>query len=68
VAADAWFPLDDERSARIEELTVRLLRNQLEDAALLTAEEIDRHLANLALGNVAILQPPLVGAWGTKPS
>ena len=68
VAADAWFPLDDERSGRIEELTIRLLRSQLEDASLLTAEEIDRHLANLAANRVAILQPPLVGAWGTKPS
>jgi SAM-dependent methyltransferase len=66
VHADAWFPLVDERSTRIEQLTVALLRNQLEDAGLLEAEEIDEHLANLAAGRVQVVQPPLVGAWGRK--
>ena len=66
VAADAWFPLVDERSAAIERLTVTLLRNQLEDAGLLSAEEIDEHLSNLDAGRVTVVQPPLVGCWAWR--
>jgi SAM-dependent methyltransferase len=66
IGADAWFPLVDARSERIEQLTVTLLRNQLEDAGLLLAEEIDLHLANLEAGRVTIVQPPLVGCWGWR--
>jgi SAM-dependent methyltransferase len=67
IGADAWFPLVDERSASIERLTVLLLRNQLEDAGLLGADEIDQHLANLDGGRVTVVQPPLVGCWAWRP-
>lgn len=66
VQADAWFPLVDERSATIERLTVTLLRNQLEDAGLLTSDEIDTHLKNLAESRVTVVQPPLIGAWAWR--
>jgi SAM-dependent methyltransferase len=66
IGADAWFPLVDPASERIERLTVTLLRNQLEDAGLLAAAEIDEHLANLEAGRVRVVQPPLIGCWGWR--
>jgi hypothetical protein len=68
VTADAWFPLDDERSQAIERLTVALLGDTLIDAGLVTPSEIDAHLANLDEGLVHVVQPPLVACWGSKAS
>ncbi len=66
VHAEAWFPLVDERSQRIEELTVLLLRDKLLAAGLLDAHELDVHQANLAHSLVTVVQPPLVGCWGRR--
>jgi len=66
VQAEAWFPLVDQRSQRIEQLTVLLLRDRLVAAGLLSAPEIKKHLANLKRGLVHVVQPPLVGCWGHR--
>jgi SAM-dependent methyltransferase len=66
VQAEAWFPLVDERSQRIEQLTVGLLRGKLLAAGLLEVHELDEHQANLAHGLVSVVQPPLVGCWGRR--
>jgi hypothetical protein len=32
-----------------------------------TAEDIDRHLANVAAGRLDLAQPPMISAWSRRP-
>jgi len=67
VAADAYFPIAHPACAALEIATVRMLRAQLVDRGLATAEEIERHLANVAAGRLDLAQPPMISAWGRRP-
>ncbi len=67
VAADAFVPLRHPASVDLEKTTIRMVRDQLVARQLATAEEIDRHLANVATGRLDLAQPPLISAWGRKP-
>jgi len=66
VAADAWFPVALPASARLESATVRQLRDRLVDAGVASAQDIERHLANVAAGRIDLSQPPMISAWGRK--
>ncbi|WP_200308681.1 methyltransferase domain-containing protein [Streptomyces adelaidensis] len=66
VAADAYFPVASPACAALESTTMHRLREALVTANLATAEEIDRHLANVASGATDIAAPPLISAWGRK--
>ena len=67
VAADAFVPLRHPASVDLEKTTIRMVRDQLVARQLATAEEIDRHLANVATGRLDLAQPPLISVWGRKP-
>ncbi|WP_340380997.1 methyltransferase [Streptomyces sp. SS7] len=66
VEADAYFPVTSPASAALESATVRQIRDRLLGAGLATAEEIDRHLANVASGTMDLATAPMISAWGRK--
>ena len=67
VGADAYFPVTLPACAPLEIATVGLIRERLLAARLATAEEIDRHVANVAAGRLDLAQPPMISAWGRRP-
>ncbi|WVK79107.1 methyltransferase domain-containing protein [Dactylosporangium sp. AC04546] len=66
VEADASFPITGPACVRLEEATVRQIRDRLLAAGLATAGEIDEHLANLATGTLDVATSPMVSAWGRR--
>ncbi|KUO13492.1 methyltransferase [Streptomyces sp. DSM 15324] len=66
VEADAYFPVTSPACAALESATVRQIRDRLLGAGLATAEEIDRHLANVASGTMDLATAPMISAWGRK--
>lgn len=67
VAADAYFPIARPQCAQLETATIRLIREQLVAHGIVSPEEIDRHLANVAAGRLDLAQPPMISAWGRRP-
>ncbi|HVV09527.1 methyltransferase domain-containing protein [Amycolatopsis sp.] len=67
VRADAYFPITSPACAALEEATVRQVRSGLIAAGLATGEEIERHLANIAVGGIDLATSPMITAWGRKP-
>lgn len=67
VRADAYFPITSPACAVLEDATVRQIRAGLVEKGLATDEEIDRHLANVAAGNLDLATAPLVSASGRAP-
>jgi SAM-dependent methyltransferase len=66
VSADAYFPITSPACAALEAATVRQIRAGLVAADLATDDEIDRHLANVATGQLDLATAPLISAWGRK--
>ncbi|MGW0707618.1 methyltransferase domain-containing protein [Streptomyces sp. NPDC002643] len=66
VEADAYFPVAAPACAALETSTIQQLRAHLVAAGLVTDEEIDRHLANVASGTMDIATAPLISAWGRR--
>jgi SAM-dependent methyltransferase len=66
VQADAYFPVASPACAALESATVRQIRDQLVTAGLATDQEIDRHLANVAAGDMDLATAPMISAWGRK--
>jgi len=66
VEADACFPLSSPACAALESATVRQIRDQLVTAGIATAQDIDRHLANVASGDMDLATAPMISAWGRK--
>jgi SAM-dependent methyltransferase len=66
VGADAWFPLAGADSARLQQTMIERQRERLLAAGLLTAAEIDRHLADIAGGRLDLTTFAVVSAWGRK--
>ncbi|WP_055597522.1 hypothetical protein [Streptomyces hirsutus] len=66
VRADACFPIAAPACAALESATVRLARDQLVTAGVATAQDIDRHLANVAAGILDLATAPMISAWGRK--
>ncbi len=67
VRADAYFPITSPACAVLEAATVRQIRHRLVAAGLATDEEIDRHLANVATGQLDLATAPMISAWGRRP-
>ncbi len=66
VGADAYFPLAGPDSARLQQTMIERQRERLLAAGLLTAAEIDRHLADIAAGRLDLTTFTVVSAWGRK--
>ncbi len=66
VEADAYFPITSPACAALESATVRQVRDHLVAAGHVTAQDIDRHLANVAAGAMDLATAPLISAWGRK--
>jgi SAM-dependent methyltransferase len=67
VAADAFFPITSPACDLLETATVKQVREGLVAQGLASAEEIDRHLANIATGRLDLATSPMVSAWGRRP-
>jgi SAM-dependent methyltransferase len=68
VRADASFPVAHPACNRLETATIHLIWDQLVDNGIATDEEIELHLANVAAGTLDLTQPPMIAAWGRRPS
>ena len=66
--ADASFPVAHPACTRLETATIQLIADQLLDNGIATVEEIELHLANVAAGRLDLTQPPMIAAWGRRPS
>lgn len=66
VRADSYFPITSPACAVLEAATVEHVRDQLLAAGLATDEEIERHLANVATGELDLATAPMITAWGRK--
>jgi hypothetical protein len=53
-------------SSELERATMLQLRDRLVAAGLARAEEVDRHVANLAGGRLDVMTSPLISCWGRK--
>lgn len=67
VEADAYFPITSPACTVLEEATVHQVRDKLVAAGLATDEDIDRHLANIAAGDLDLATSPMISAWGRRP-
>jgi SAM-dependent methyltransferase len=67
VAADAFFPMTSPACDLLETATVKQVREGLIAHGHASAEEIDRHLANIATGRLDLATSPMVSAWGRRP-
>lgn len=67
VSADAYLPLALPATLELEEANVRQVRDELIAGGHATAEEVDRHLANLDAAKLDVAMSILVSAWGRKP-
>jgi SAM-dependent methyltransferase len=67
VAADAFLALRHPAAPELERATISMIRDELVEHGIATAEELDRHLDAVGTGRLDLAQPPLVSAWGRKP-
>jgi SAM-dependent methyltransferase len=68
VQADAFFPITSPACTELEIATVLQVRGRLVAAGLATDAEIERHLTNVAGGELDLATAPLISAWGRKPA
>ena len=66
VAADAFFPITSPACTALELATVQQIRGRLVAAGLATDEQIERHLANVATGQLDLATSPMISAWGRR--
>jgi len=66
VAATVHFPLSHPAGARLEAATVAMIREGLIAGNLATAEDITRHLDNLAAGRLDVATAPMISCWGRR--
>ncbi|WP_458243109.1 methyltransferase domain-containing protein [Streptomyces sp. MAI_2237] len=66
VAADVYFPLASPACAALESATIRQIRGRLVEAGLATDQDIDTHLANVAVGGMDLATAPMISAWGRR--
>jgi SAM-dependent methyltransferase len=67
IEAEAHFPVTSPASATLERATVEQTRTGLVGAGLVTDDEVDRHLANLAHGRLDVATAPMVSTRGRRP-
>jgi SAM-dependent methyltransferase len=68
VAAEAWFPVARPECAPLEIATIAMIRGDLLDQGIATAEEIEQHLRNVRAGVLDLSQPPMISVRGRKPT
>jgi SAM-dependent methyltransferase len=68
VSADARFPVSLAAGAALEAANVLQVREGLVADGSITADEVDHHLAAVRSGRLDVCTPPLVAAWGRRPS
>jgi SAM-dependent methyltransferase len=68
VAAEAYFPIASPACELLETATIGHIRAGLVAGGHATDEEIDRHLANVAAGDLDLATAPIVSAWGRRPA
>lgn len=67
VGADGYFPIAADACTALEIATVEQIRGRLVEGAIATADDIDRHLENVAAGRVPDLATsPMITAWGRR--
>jgi hypothetical protein len=66
VEADAYFPLTSPACNLLETATVNQVRKGLIAQGYATVEEIERHLANIATGQLDLATSPMISAWGRR--
>lgn len=66
VHADAYFPLASPVCDALETSTVEQFRDRLVSAGLVSAQDIDRHLAHVATGRMDLATAPMISAWGRR--
>ncbi|MCL7423860.1 methyltransferase [Streptomyces sp. YS415] len=66
VHADAYFPLSSPACAALESARIQHVREQLVAAGFATDAEVDRHLSNVASGEMDLATAPMISAWGRK--
>jgi ubiquinone/menaquinone biosynthesis C-methylase UbiE len=66
VQAEVRFPLGGPDAARLQRTLIERRADRLVASGLLTQEELDRHLADLAGGGLDLAAFPVVSAWGYK--
>ncbi len=67
IAADAYFAIHLPACAPLERATVEHVREKLLASGRATAEELDRHLANVDAGRLDLATSPMISVWGRKP-
>ncbi len=67
VRADAFFPVTSPACNLLELATMEQVRDRLETAGIVTREEIEQHLSNIAAGRLDVATAPMISAWGRKP-
>jgi 2-polyprenyl-3-methyl-5-hydroxy-6-metoxy-1,4-benzoquinol methylase len=66
VQAEVRFPLGGPDPVRLQRTLIARRGDRMVDAGLLTREEIDQHLADLAAGGLDLAAFPVVSAWGRR--
>ncbi len=66
VAADAYMGVALPACGLLETANVNQIRDALIAHELVTADEIDRHLSNVAAGRLDPVTPTLISAWGRR--
>lgn len=64
VQSDGYFPVGGAACNELERATVAQLRGLLVEEGLATREEIERHLSNVAAGQLDLATSPMISAWG----
>ncbi|WNI28567.1 methyltransferase domain-containing protein [Streptomyces sp. ITFR-6] len=67
VRADAYFPITSPACTVLEAATVRQIRERLVAAGIASDADIDRHLSNVATGELDLATAPMISAWGRRP-
>jgi SAM-dependent methyltransferase len=67
VRSDAYFPMGGPACNELEQATIEQIRERLISARLATDDEIERHLCNVASGQLDLATSPMVSAWAHKP-
>ncbi len=68
VEADAYFPLALPAVAVLESANVRQVRGALIERGNLSVADVDRYLELASTAELDLATPPLVSAWGRRPS
>ena len=67
VRSEAHFPMVHPACAALELATLDLIGDQLLDAGKVDPTDLDAHRAAVRAGEIDLVQPPMISAWGQRP-